>query len=70
MPSPGADTPAVSLPTRVGDVRYTPGRGLRAGDTGLTLGGYVALDLTRNEGGPARFTVEDAGLFFIWDPTP
>jgi len=69
-PSPGADTPVMSLPTRVGDLRYTPGRGLRVGDTGLTLGGYVATDLTRDEGGPARFTVEDAGLFFIWDPTP
>src|SRR5437660_5576253 len=48
-PSPGADTPVVSLPTRVGDLRYTPGRGLRVGDTALTLGGYVAVDLTRDD---------------------
>src|SRR2546428_2265361 len=65
-----ADTPVLSLPTRAGDVRYTPGRGVRAGDTGLTLGGYVALDLTRDEGRPARFTFETLGLLFVWDPMP
>ncbi|TMB17121.1 MAG: hypothetical protein E6J71_15055, partial [Deltaproteobacteria bacterium] len=65
----GADAPVLSLPTHIGEVRYTPGRGLRVGDTGLTLGGYGALDLTRDDGGPATFTFEDLSLFFIWDPT-
>ena len=68
-PSPATDTPILSAPTPAGDVRYTPGRGLHVGDTGLTLGGYVAADLTRDEGGPTTFRVEDQGLFFIWDPT-
>ena len=66
----GADAPVLSLPTHIGEVRYTPGRGLRVGDTGLTLGGYIAADLTRDEGGPANLRVETLGLFFIWDPTP
>ena len=65
----GADAPVLSLPTHIGEVRYTPGRGLRVGDTGLTLGGYGAVDLTRDEGGTATFTFEDLSLFFIWDPT-
>src|SRR5256884_9587432 len=64
----GADAPVLSLPTHIGEVRYTPGRGLRVGDTGLTLGGYVAVDLTRDEGGSATFTFEDTSLFFLWDP--
>src|SRR5437867_3972233 len=66
----GADTPVLSLPTHIGEVHYTPGRGLHVGDTGLTLGGYIAADLTRDEGGPANLRVETLGLFFIWDPTP
>ena len=65
----GADASVLSLPTHIGEVRYTPGRGLRVGDTGLTLGCYGALDLTRDDGGPATFTFEDLSLFFIWDPT-
>src|SRR5439155_6175275 len=48
-PSPGTDTPVVSLPPRLGDLRYTPAPGLRVGHTGLTLGGYVATYLTRDE---------------------
>ena len=37
----------------VGDLRYTPGRGLQVGHTGFALGGYATVNLTRNEGGPA-----------------
>src|SRR5207247_6355632 len=66
---PAADAPVLSLPTPAGELRYTPGRGLRVGDTGLTLGGYGAVDLTRDEGGAATFTFEDLSFFFIWDPT-
>src|SRR5207244_13116503 len=66
---PGADRPpAVSLPTPIGDVAYTPGRGLRVGDSRLTLAGYGAVDLLHEEGGPTTLRVESLDLFVIWDP--
>ena len=63
------ETPVLSLPTPVGPVTYTPGRGLRVGDTGLTLGGYSNLNLVRDEGGPATLTLDDVSLFVSWNPT-
>ena len=66
---PGADRPpALALPTPIGDVGYTPGRGLRVGDTRLTLAGYGAVDLVHEEGGPTTLRVESLDLFVIWDP--
>ena len=59
-----------SLPFNGGDVVYKPGAGLRLGDTGLSLGGYSRVDLSRDEGGPARLAIEDLSLFTIWDPVP
>ena len=70
-PSPAAyeaNAPVLSLPTPVGDVRYTPGHGLRVGDTRLTLAGYGAVDLLHDEGGPTTARVENVDLFVIWDP--
>jgi hypothetical protein len=52
----------------LGDLDYTPGHGLRVGQTGLTLGGYGSLDFTRNDGGPAELTLEALSLFVSWDP--
>ena len=70
-PSPATDKPnpaIVSQPTPVGDLAYTPGRGLRVGRTRLTLAGYGAVDLLHDEGGPTTFRVENVDLFVIWDP--
>ena len=41
--------PIFSHSSPVGDISYTPGRGLQLGDTGLNLGGYTDLVVTRNE---------------------
>src|SRR5438094_8400016 len=67
-PAGGAQASLLSLPTPIGAVRYTPGHGLRVGDTGLTLAGYGAIDLLHEEGGATTFRVENADLFVIWDP--
>ncbi len=67
-PAGGAQASLLSLPTPIGAVRYTPGHGLRVGDTGLTLAGYGAVDLLHEEGGATTFRVENADLFVIWDP--
>ncbi len=70
-PAP-ADGPAElrlgALPCAGGDVVYTPGAGLRLGETGLSLGGYGRVDLTRDEGDPAELALEGLSLFTIWDP--
>src|SRR5258706_14165609 len=47
---------------------YEPGRGLKVGSTGLTLGGYSTIVASRDEGGPARLSLEDLALFVTWDP--
>jgi hypothetical protein len=65
-----AEAPVVSIASPVGELSYTPGRGARLGDTGLTLGGYSNLNVTRNEGGPALLSLDDVSLFVGWDPTP
>jgi len=64
------ETPAaaLTLPSPAGDISYTARRGLRLGDTRLTLAGYSNLNLVRDEGGPARLTLDDVSLFVIWDP--
>lgn len=64
---PAAERPVGALSSPIGDVDYTPGRGLRLGDTGVTLGGYSNLNLTRPEGGPARLGLDDLSLFVTWN---
>src|SRR5256884_1221509 len=67
-PTSEAQASLLSLPTPIGAVRYTPGHGLRVGDTGLTLAGYGAVDLLHEEGGATTFRAENVDLFVIWDP--
>jgi hypothetical protein len=65
-----ADEPLLRLPSPVGDLTYTPGRGAHLGGTGVTLGGYANVDVTRDEGGPGLLSVDDLSLFVGWAPTP
>jgi hypothetical protein len=69
-PVEAAEKPLASWSSPVGDLSYTPGRGFRFGDTGLTLGGYSNLTLVRDEGTPARLSLEDLSLFVIYEPIP
>lgn len=62
--------PVFSRATPIGDVSYTPGRGLTLGDTGLTVGGYTNLTFTRNEGQDAKLDFEDLSVFLLWRLTP
>lgn len=71
LPVPESGEVAVySVASPGGNLDYTPGRGLRVGNTGLTLGGYADAFLNRNEGGPADLGVDDLSVFVIWDPIP
>ncbi len=64
------ENPILIQPTPLGDVEYRPGRGLKVGDTGLTLGGFSTITATRFEGDHERFRVNDLDLFVFIDPKP
>jgi hypothetical protein len=67
-PVEASETPLGSWHTPLGDLRYTPGRGLSVGDTGLTLGGYTNVEAARDEGEAGHLRLDDASLFVIWEP--
>jgi hypothetical protein len=69
-PVEASEQPLASWATRIGTLQYTPGRGLRVGDTGLTLGGYTNATLVRDEGSDAKFGLDDVSLFVIFEPLP
>jgi len=54
----------------IGELRYTPGRGVVLGKTGLHLGGYANVVLERDEGDPAELSPEDLSLFALWQIAP
>src|SRR5690242_12919689 len=60
--------PMLDVSSPVGRLEYTPGRGLRVGDTNLVLGGYSTVELSREDGGRAEFGLSNLSLFVIWDP--
>jgi hypothetical protein len=65
------ERPVFVQPSPIGDLEYRPGRGLRVGDTGLTVGGFAAILADRKEeGGTTHFTLDDLNLFLLFDPTP
>jgi hypothetical protein len=67
-PVEASESPLAAWATPIGEVGYTPGRGLHVGDTGLTLGGYSNVSLFRDEGDPAHLRLDDLSLFVIWEP--
>jgi hypothetical protein len=69
LPQP-EQTPILISPTAIGDLEYRPGRGLRIGDTGFTLGGYSTVGVSRLEGAHGQIGLDDLDLFVFFDPTP
>lgn len=61
-PSPAAETAGTF------GLEYTPGRGLRVGNTGIVLGGYSSVEVNRDEGEPVEFLFEDLSFFVIFQP--
>src|SRR5207249_2357245 len=64
----GADTIGVDSP--IGRIDYHPGRGLRLGDTGITLGGFTKAEVDRFEGGDSSGGLEAPNFFLFFDPLP
>jgi hypothetical protein len=59
-----------TLDTPVGPLAYTPGRGLRVGRTGLTLGGFTNIKAEHEEESGGEFTVDLLNFFLIHDYFP
>ncbi len=69
LPQPEQE-PVLISPTAIGDLEYRPGRGLRIGDTGFTIGGYGTVGVSRLEGDHGQIGIDDLDLFVFFDPTP
>lgn len=67
--NPG-DAEALGVDTTIGRIEYHAGRGLRLGDTRITLGGFATADAERLEGGDSAGGVEGANFFLSFDPLP
>jgi hypothetical protein len=56
-----------ALDTPIGSLAYTPGRGLRAGDIGLTVGGFTNLVGQHEEHVGGEFAIDTLNFFLIHD---
>lgn len=59
----GVDSP-------LGRLSYQAGRGLRVGNTGLTVGGFSTVEAEFLEGGQRRGSIEELNFLVSFDPTP
>ena len=58
-----AGTEVFHLDTALGRLDYHAGRGLRLGNTGLTIGGFAIMNAERLEGGESRGDLEGPSRF-------
>ena len=71
-PTPIAPPPAgevFGVDTAVGRVSYHPGRGLRVGTTGLTIGGFVQAEMELLQGEDHTGGFDSTNFFLTYDPT-
>lgn len=67
-PTPAASVPAASSETSSGGLVYTPGRGLRFGNSGLTIGGFSTLEIDRANGEPTEFALDSVNFLVSYEP--
>ncbi len=59
-----ADRPVFSL----GPLDYRAARGIRFGESGLTLGGFTTLEVERSDGEPASIALDGINLLALYEP--
>ncbi len=70
-PAPSLDGPdTIGVDSPIGRIDYHPGRGLRLGDTRITIGGFASAEAARFEGGDSSGGLEGANFFLFFDPLP
>jgi hypothetical protein len=62
------DNSLFSLDTPLGPVDYVPGRGLRLGRTGLTLGGFTTAEFDLTDGQPGTVAIDGLNFLALWEP--
>ncbi len=65
-----SEAEALAADTSIGRIEYRPGRGLRLGDTRITIGGFATSEAERLQGGEASGTLEGPHFFLSFDPLP
>ncbi|MGH8576166.1 MAG: hypothetical protein ACREXX_12495 [Gammaproteobacteria bacterium] len=65
-----AGTEVFHFDTALGRIDYHAGRGLRLGNTGLTIGGFAIVNAERLEGGESRGELEGPTFLFSFEPVP
>jgi hypothetical protein len=63
-------TDRIGVESPIGRIEYHPGRGLRLGDTRITIGGFASAEVERLEGGDTNGGLEGANFFLFFDPLP
>jgi hypothetical protein len=66
-PAPSDDY-LFSLESPLGDIDYVVGRGLRLGWTGLTVGGFTTLEVSKQQGDPGRLELDSLNFLVLWEP--
>jgi hypothetical protein len=64
------DAESLGRDTPIGRLEYRPGRGLRLGDTHVTLGGFTTSEVERLQGGDSAGSFGEAHFFLSFDPLP
>ncbi|MGH7860295.1 MAG: hypothetical protein ACREQY_23445 [Candidatus Binatia bacterium] len=64
------DPALLGIDTAIGRVEYHAGRGLRVGDTGLTVGGFATLNAESLETGGSQAELEGLNFLVFLDPVP
>ncbi len=71
IPSPQREGPELfGTDTPFGRLEYRTGRGLRVGDTGLTIGGFATASAEGLEGGESEGGIEGVNFLLSFDPVP
>jgi hypothetical protein len=65
-----ADAGGLGRDSPIGRLEYRPGRGLRLGDTRITLGGFTTSEAERLQGGDSAGSFGEAHFFLSFDPLP
>jgi hypothetical protein len=66
---PGPDAVAEARPIfSLGPLDYRAARGIRFGDTGLTIGGFTTFELERADGDPADIALDGINLLALYEP--
>ncbi|HKJ23656.1 MAG TPA: hypothetical protein VKB65_02460 [Myxococcota bacterium] len=67
-PDPGGAAPVLSADTPIGPLEYRAGRGLRIGDTGLTVGGFSVVEIDDPEHGDATVALDSITFLTLYEP--